>query len=306
MTFFRISLGFRVPLIAFGFLLSVLLPFIGFAQDLSFPKPIGFVNDFAGLLSQSERASLESILQNFERESSNEIVIAIVEDLQETTIEDYANRLFEAWGIGKKKNDNGVLFLVTQKERKVRIEVGYGLEGALPDGKVGEILDREILPEFKRGNFAEGLRNGTFAVIAQTRGEYEPSRRGGERRGQAFINASGILFILGVSFLSWWASFLGRSKRAWPGGIIGALGGGIVGYFLAGLLIALFGFFIFGALGFLFDYIVSKNYAQRRSRGLPTDFWHSGGGFWFGGGRGGGFGGFGGGFSGGGGASRGW
>lgn len=295
-----------------GVLMTVFLAQAGFSQNsqtLKFPKPEGFVNDFAALLAPNERASLEALLQNFEQETSNEIVIAIVPNLQEMTVDDYAVRLFEEWGIGKKKNDNGVLFLVSQEDKKMRIEVGYGLEGAIPDGKAGEILDREVVPEFRQGNYAEGLQKGMLALMAQSRGEYATPRQKESTNGKNFIDLFANLIFFLPLFLAWFASFLGRSKRAWPGGILGAfVGGGVVYFFSSLLILTILGTVFFGGLGFLFDYLVSKNYAERKRKGLPTDFWHSGGGFWLGGGRGGGggFGGFGGGFSGGGGASRGW
>lgn len=283
------------------------------AQTLVFPKPTGFVNDFAGILSIQERTEFETALGQFEKETGNEIVIVIVPNLQEATVEDFSVRLFEKWKIGKKGNDNGLLILISMEERKSRIETGYGLEPVITDGLAGEILDTQLIPHFRSGAYADGLRNSASFIMKKIRGEevpdisYKP-----ERNAQAiFGNLLFFGFYLIPLILAWFASFLGRSKRIWPGGALGAIAGAGIGYLIVqALAFAIGGFAIFGLLGLLFDHIVSKNYQERKRRGLPTDFWHSGGGFFLGGGRGGGlgggFGGFGGGGSGGGGASRGW
>src|SRR5512139_1419313 len=130
----------------------------------TFPEPQGFVNDFAGMMSSGARTELEEELVNFEKETSVEIAVATVNSLEGLTVEDYAVRLFEAWGIGKKDKDNGVLLLVSKEERKVRIEVGYGLEPVITDGRAGRILDDEVVPEFREGNYEQGIINGVRAI----------------------------------------------------------------------------------------------------------------------------------------------
>lgn len=279
---------------------------VAFAE--AFPEPMGFVNDFAGLLSSETKQQLEQKLAQLEKESSIEIVVAIVDSLGGTTIDDYAARLFEAWEIGKKVSDNGVLFLVAPNDREMRIGAGYGLEPVLPDAKAGRILDTYVVPAFQEEDYDKGISEGVEAIVKAVRGEevvLDGSEESEEEEG------AWLPFFIGVIFLSYLSSFLSRSKRWWPGGIIGAVLGVLLGIFLASVVASILAAVVLGILGLVFDFILSKNYKKRKAGGLPTSWWSSGGGF-FGsarggsGGSGGSFGGFGGGSSGGGGASRGW
>lgn len=279
---------------------------VAFAE--AFPEPMGFVNDFAGLLSSETKQQLEQKLAQLEKESSIEIVVAIVDSLGGTTIDDYAARLSEAWEIGKKVSDNGVLFLVAPNDREMRIGAGYGLEPVLPDAKAGRILDTYVVPAFQEEDYDKGISEGVEAIVKAVHGEevvLDGSEESEEEEG------AWLPFFIGVIFLSYLSSFLSRSKRWWPGGIIGAVLGVLLGIFLASVVASILAAVVLGILGLVFDFILSKNYKKRKAGGLPTSWWSSGGGF-FGsarggsGGSGGSFGGFGGGSSGGGGASRGW
>ena len=129
----------------------------------SFPKPVGFVNDLEGVLGDT--SELENKLSSFEEKTGIEIAVVTVEDFDGFSIERYANDLFTDWGIGKKEKDNGVLILVSVKQRKARIEVGYGLEEFLPDAFVGNILDYYMKPAFKEGSYLEGINNGVDEII---------------------------------------------------------------------------------------------------------------------------------------------
>lgn len=152
-------------------LLISLFPLIVFAQS-DLPTPNGYVNDFAGVLNNPQ--SLEKQLASFEKETSNQIAVVTVSDLAETTIEDYAVRLFAKWGIGQEEKDNGVLVLIAPNQRQVRIEVGYGLEGALPDTIANQIIQKKMIPSFKQGNFQQGIEQGVKAVKSAVKGEYQP------------------------------------------------------------------------------------------------------------------------------------
>jgi uncharacterized protein len=132
----------------------------------SFPAPAGRVNDFAGVLDAAARTQVETIVREAERITSAEIAVATVSSLDGMSVEEYANKLFHFWGIGKKDRDNGVLVLVAPNERKVRIEVGYGLEPILPDGLAGEIIRTEILPRFRENDYS----GGTLAAITRIAG----------------------------------------------------------------------------------------------------------------------------------------
>ena len=129
-----------------------------------FPKPIGRVNDFAGVLDESAERELVTLLESLERETSAEVAVATVVSLDGMSVEEYANKLFSAWGVGKKGKDNGVLVLVAPTERQMRIEVGYGLEGLLPDGLTGSIIREEFVPAFRNGNYQAGILSGVRRV----------------------------------------------------------------------------------------------------------------------------------------------
>lgn len=264
---------------------------------ISYPTPSGYLTDTAQLLSAEERTALETTLTNFKQQTGNEIAIVAIPSLEGEPVEDYAVKLFEQWGIGQKEKDNGLLILVAKEDRAVRIEVGYGLEGAINDAKAGRIIRDIMAPAFQEGKYAAGLQGAIDAITGELKGEpaqVDTAPSAGNKINGQFI----YVLIIFVIYLS---SFLARSKHWWPGGVIGGIGGAILGGMLGSILI---GAAVLGLFGLGLDFLLSKNYQSRAKKGLPTTWWRSGGGF--GGGGGGGFGGFGGGMSGGGGASGRW
>jgi len=128
------------------------------------PKPTGRVNDFAGILDEATKTELDQLLSDLEPKTSSEVTVAVVSSLNGMSVEEYANRLFNQWGVGQAKQDNGVLVLVAPNEREMRIEVGYGLEGVLPDGLAGEIIRTEFIPRFRENDYAGGIRAGVRRV----------------------------------------------------------------------------------------------------------------------------------------------
>jgi uncharacterized protein len=128
------------------------------------PKPTGRVNDFAEVLDASTRSALEQRLQDVETRTTSEIAVAIVKSLDGMSNEEYGNRLFKEWGIGQAEKDNGVLILIAPNEREMRIEVGYGLEGVLPDGLAGEIRDEQFLPRFREDDYKGGIAAGVNRI----------------------------------------------------------------------------------------------------------------------------------------------
>ena len=143
---------------------------IGLAQapavtSLTFPPLTGRVVDEAGLLSAAERASLTASLAGLERQTTDQLVVVTLKSLQGTTIEDYGYQLGRSWRIGQKDKDSGVLLIVAPNERKVRIEVGYGLEGTLTDAMTKLVIENAILPAFKTGDFAGGIESGADRII---------------------------------------------------------------------------------------------------------------------------------------------
>ncbi len=134
-------------------------------RPLDLPKPSGRVNDYAAVLDPAERRALEDEIAALDRATSAEVAVVTVASLDGLTVEEYADRLFNTWGIGKAARDNGVLVLVSAGDRQMRIEVGYGLEAVLPDGLAGAVIRDTFLPEFREGRDAEGLLAGTRRVI---------------------------------------------------------------------------------------------------------------------------------------------
>jgi uncharacterized protein len=212
----------------------LLLPLRAAALDV--PKATGYINDRAGILSSEAEQKLESFLRGFEQSDSTQIVVLTVASLEGESLDEYALKVAESWGIGQEKTDNGALLLIAKEERKVRIEVGYGLEGRLTDLLSGRIIDNEITPRFKAGDFDGGVIAGVAAMVEAVRGEYQgrPARKK-ER------NPLGLLALL--LFLGPGLMFLGggpRSRRSrhyrhggfWIGG--GGFGGGRGGGFGGG------------------------------------------------------------------------
>lgn len=297
---------------ALGFVLAM-LAFAVVAADPQIPKPTGYVNDFAGVFTDDVRVPLEDALRLFEQETTVELAVVTVPDLGGTSIEDYSERLFREWGIGKKGVNNGVLLLLAQSERWVRIEVGYGMEPYVTDGKAGRILDNDVIPDMRDGNYALGLLKGARAVAQTIKDSgYEPGSirplPNSDRIPFPLHGAAKMWALLGIGAATVYAvSFMARTRSVWFGGVWGGLVGAFLGWLLGGVWFIVLLVFVMGILGLMLDYLLSNSYRYNRTSGRSTNWFNTWGGFsggWHGGG--GGFGGFGGGSSGGGGASRGF
>jgi uncharacterized protein len=189
------------------------------AAELKFPaRPAARVNDYGGLLSRQEEAYLERKLMTWEQETSNQLVIATFESLAGEELNDISIRIVEAWKIGQVGRDNGVLITVFLRNRKMRIEVGYGLEGVIPDAVANDIRLNLINPHFREGNYFEGLNLATDAIIAAVGGEYEALRQSkripAKRRGQG--GGLGLIFMIFFFFLM-------LSRRGRGGGLLTTL-----------------------------------------------------------------------------------
>jgi len=136
-------------------------------------SPEGYVNDYTNTLTYEQKDALESKIAAFEQESTNEIAVVIIDSMKGDYIENFAVKLFESWGIGKEKEDNGVLILVSMSERQMRIEVGYGLEGSLTDAQASWIIKNVMVPNFKENKYYEGIDQSVDKIIAITKGEFE-------------------------------------------------------------------------------------------------------------------------------------
>ena len=146
----------------FFLLIFLAFPFFIFAENI--PQPVGWVNDFANVVSTDYRDKLASLIQELEEKTSSEIAVVTVSSIAPLDEKEYARLLFDNWKPGKKGKDNGVLVLVAIKERRWRIETGYGVEGILPDGLCGEIGRNYMVPYFKAAKFGEGLYYGVTAI----------------------------------------------------------------------------------------------------------------------------------------------
>ena len=141
-------------------------------------KPADYVLDQSGVLSPTQRESLARELEQFERETSNQIVVAVMPRVPEDYVmEDFTQRTAEAWGAGGKDRDNGIVLFVFPDSREMRIEVGYGLEGAVPDGLANLIIQDDIVPSFRAGDMAGGIERGAEALMAASKGEYTGTGR---------------------------------------------------------------------------------------------------------------------------------
>lgn len=165
--------------------------------EVKFPPLSGRVVDNANLLSQSTRYQLTEMLQQQEKDTSNQIVVVTLPDLQGLTIEEYGYQLGRHWKIGQKDKDNGALLIVAPAEREVRIEVGYGLEGALTDALSSNIIHTKILPQFRNGNFDGGVTAGVESIIAAIKNEYvAESTETNENRRLALLVGIFLLFVM--------------------------------------------------------------------------------------------------------------
>jgi uncharacterized protein len=140
-------------------------------------EPTGYVNDRANLLSSGVRSQLEQQLRKFDQQESTQIAVLIVPSLEGDTIEQAAVRIFEQWGIGTSEADNGALLLIAVADRKLRIEVGYGLEGRLTDLTAGRIIRDQISPHFRNNDFDQGVTSGIYSIMAAVTGEYQATEQ---------------------------------------------------------------------------------------------------------------------------------
>jgi uncharacterized protein len=197
------------------FLQALLFANNTFAQNIiAKPNPATLVTDVAGVLTPEQKQALEKKLVAIDDSSSNQIAVVIIPTLDGYPKEEYATKLFRDWGIGNKKTNNGVLLLVAINDRQIRIEVGYGLEGAIPDVTALSIIDNDIKPAFKAGNYYEGINRATDNIAKAAVGEYKVAKA----KKSKSKGSGGFLIILIIIFL------ILRSGRGGGGSNIGGSG----------------------------------------------------------------------------------
>ena len=321
------SMNRRICSLGIALIALVWTAFPVVAARFDFPDPVGFVNDFANVLSND--TSLEERLRAFAETDSTEIFVITVDELPDTvTIDTFVPYLTDEhpkWKAGQEKYDNGVIFTVVMETHDVRIDTGYGVEGALPDITAKQILENDVVPKFREDDYDGGVEVGVDSIIKAVKGEYEGVPEGGSSADSddTVDGLIGCCFTLSFFLFPMFGSFLGRTKSWWLGGVLGVIGGlivaGVISVFFPSLGWARFISFgvapiLFGVVGLIFDYIASRTYRVQKSgqlgRTLNRTFGttRSGGfgGFSGGGFGGGGFGGGSGGSFGGGGASSKW
>ncbi len=245
------------------------------------PNPPRLVNDFAHVLNSDQVAALERKLVDYDDSTSTQVVVVTVESTGDYPLEDYALKILREWGVGNKKTNNGVVLLAAIRDRKVRIETGYGLEGAIPDITAKQIIENKIVPNFRNENYYAGFDGAVDDIIKAAAGEYKAPdnyNNATETNPKRRIPLFAIIFVIIIII-----AILSR---------IGGGGGG------GGMM---------SRSGFL-PWLIINSVLNSGGRG-GSDWGGGGGGGWSGGGGGGGgggFGGFGGGSGGGGGASGGW
>jgi uncharacterized protein len=193
----------RHLLVGAGALVALCFVLVAPVLAHSFPALTGRVVDAANLLSAEQRAALEAKLKAHEDKTTDQVVVATVPGLGGATVEDYGNRLYRHWQLGQKAKNNGALLLVAPNERKVRIEVGYGLEGALTDALSGVIIRTAIAPRFKAGDFAGGINAGVDAVLSVLTGDADEWQRRAKVRADEHggLDWFTIIFMLVILFL---------------------------------------------------------------------------------------------------------
>ena len=265
--------------------------------------------DQTNTLSPEQINQLAAKIAESRKEKSYQIGILMIPSLgSDEYLEGYSIKVAREWGIGEKDASNGVLLLIAKDDRKLRIEVGRGLEGDLTDVRANRIIRNVITPQFKQGKYYEGIKDGVNSIQLAVAGKADSKSATAEEPVDWGAIVTTALFF-GVGIISWLGALLGRSKGWWAGGVIGGVAGIV--------LMLVFGFAIWAILGFVglilgglgFDYLVSKNYKSHVADHTNPAWWAGGtwgggsSGGWGGGSGGGGFGG--GGFSGGG-SSGGW
>lgn len=207
-------------------------------------KPVGHVNDFAGVMSAEDHSATERLLIELENKTGVQVAVVSLKSMEGGQIDDFATRLFERWGVGQKGKDNGMLLLAAIEDRKVRVEVGYGLEGVLSDAATGRLIDQYIVPSFRTGDYSGGLRRGAEALASvaasslgvELTGVASPdqdTQSSNTRRGGIFQVILFVIVMFAVIRHPWLLLFLlsngGGSSRGGGGFGGGGFGGGMSG-----------------------------------------------------------------------------
>jgi uncharacterized protein len=214
-----------------------------FAQEVIPPVPAAYFNDYAHVVSAGTASQLNNTLENFERQTSEQILVAVYPKMEsDSSIEDYTVRVARDWKVGQKDKNNGAVLFVFVQDHKVYLQVGYGLEGVLPDALCKRIISEQITPRFKAGDFDGGLTAGVQSILAATKGEYKGTgtttadRQASRGSGSPFFSLGFIILVIIIiiftrgsgMFLPWLLLSSSGSSRNWGGGGF-SIGGGFSG-----------------------------------------------------------------------------
>lgn len=211
-------------------LILILGAFAHSAAAIDVPQLERYVTDRAGVLSQGDANSLEQMLAEYDRSTSNQFVVLIIPSLEGESLEEYSMRVAEKNRIGREGNDNGLLFIVAVNDRKMRFEVGYGLESVLTDALTSVIISDIVAPEFRRGDYAGGIRAGMQAAIKAVGGEFSVTQTARRPKKKKDGNFLGLIIFLVIMFIVFRGNRRGRGGGIWfiggPFGGGGGFGGG--------------------------------------------------------------------------------
>jgi len=279
------------------FLLAACTSLIGMSQQLQpVPKLTARVMDLADMLSEAEEAQLSSLLKNLEESKGSQVAILTVNTTEPETIEQYSIRVVDEWKLGRKEVDDGVLLLIAKDDRKVRIEVGYGLEGAITDAYAKRIIENIIVPQFRRGAYYHGIEEGIEAIISLINGEELPEITSSP---SSIASNDKLVFLVFIGFF--FLIFLLSVIKTMLAKKVGKLKSNLI---IIGFVFVVT-WLIFSLLAAFFASLIVLVFINGRAGGGRRGGYYGGYSSGGGGGFGGGFSGGGGGF-GGGGASGGW
>ena len=229
-----------------GAILALLIGGRLLAQEVMPPPPAAYFNDYAHVVSASTADRLNHTLEDFERQSSDQIVVAVFPKFpSDSDLADYCVRVFRAWGVGQKSKNNGAVLFVFVQSHKLFLQTGYGLEGVLPDALCKRIIDEQITPKFKTGDYDGGLTAGVTAILAATKGEYQGNGQTAADQKEGSGRGAGLapVLIFGMIFLVVMLARIFGPRRGrvytgsgwgggggwWGGGGFGGGGGGSSG-----------------------------------------------------------------------------
>jgi len=221
---------FRSCLLVLAFWVSLAL--CAAAAEVIPPAPDRYCNDYAQVLSAATVQRLNQTLEEFEKSASSQVLVAIYPKMQsDSSLEDYTIRVARAWRVGQKAKNNGAILFVFIQDRKMRIEVGYGLEGALPDVIAKRIIEEQIKPRFQQGDYEGGISAGVNGILQAVRGEYQGTGRTARGRNSPapvwlFIVVAGFIIFLSIARRSRGTIYQRSGRGTYWGGWGGGTGGG--------------------------------------------------------------------------------